>query len=720
MTPNPSELFDACYFATGCGRPYERDEEWLAFFRGIAARIQADIRPKSALDAGCALGFLVETLREREIEAFGVDISAYAIANAHESIRPFVWQGSVAEPLPRHYDLIVCIEVLEHMPQAEAEKALANFCAHTGDVLFSSTPFDYKEPTHFNVQPPEYWAEQFARHGFYRDVDFDASFITGWAARFRRSTEPAHRIVRAYERRAWLLHKENQDLRALTGEMRADLGRLEPELKVLRIEKEQNERAYIQQIHLLTRQVNEQADQIRAWHAHWATVTGGMAWRTVQGLLRLQPRLAPAGSRRYRLIQNLFAGTRNLARRLRREPDPAAGAAPPASGTGPLADRVAPPDSPRQYPAPTALPVALYTPDPWTAACAHLRVTGPAHHAGAGLAVLQGSQWEPAPGLHFPAEAEAIVIQRDFPRHAALYAQVIEWARAQGKPVIYELDDLLIELPPEHPEQAYYAPFRRPMLAALRDADAVIVSTGPLAEYARRFNANTWVLPNTLDDRLWAATPPGPGSSSPVVMGYMGGLTNTHLPDLELVTPVLLRLLKRYGNKLTLRFWGLLPPELEGVPNVEFRAEKFYSYPEFAAYFARQGCDLFIAPLRDNLFNRCKSPIKFIEYSALGIPGVYSRIAPYEGVVAHGVNGFLAAGEEAWEAHSKTLIENASLRREIGRAARQTVDDYLLMSKNAHEWGTVYRAALAAIPEVQTPQARALARMNFEQWLRAA
>ena len=57
--------FDAHYFAHGCGRPYRRDDEWLAFFDGIAERIVTDIAPRSVLDAGCAFGLLVETLRRR-------------------------------------------------------------------------------------------------------------------------------------------------------------------------------------------------------------------------------------------------------------------------------------------------------------------------------------------------------------------------------------------------------------------------------------------------------------------------------------------------------------------------------------------------------------------------------------------------------------------------------------------------------------------------------
>jgi len=206
--------FDATYFATGCGLPYERNAHWLGFFGGIADRIVREINPRTALDAGCAMGFLVEALRERGVEAYGVDISEYAISQVHPSVKPYCRLGSITEPFERRYDLIVCIEVLEHMPAAEGEQAIANFAAHTDDVLFSSTPHDFTEATHDNVQPVEHWAERFALYGLFHDLDFDASFITPWAMRFRRdgSLQP-HRLVRAYERVLARTREENRQLR---------------------------------------------------------------------------------------------------------------------------------------------------------------------------------------------------------------------------------------------------------------------------------------------------------------------------------------------------------------------------------------------------------------------------------------------------------------------------------------------------------------------------
>jgi hypothetical protein len=210
--------YDAHYYAHNCGSPYARDAAWLGLFAGIADRLVSDVLGGgpdggAVLDAGCAWGLLVEALRERGVEAYGLEVSDYALANVAEEVRPYCAKGSIADPLPRRYRLVVCIEVLEHMTSQDAERALANICAHTDDVLFSSTPFDYKEATHVNVQPPERWGELFARHGFFRDVEHDASYITPWAVRFRRRNEPLPRLVRDYERKYFLLWKENVDLR---------------------------------------------------------------------------------------------------------------------------------------------------------------------------------------------------------------------------------------------------------------------------------------------------------------------------------------------------------------------------------------------------------------------------------------------------------------------------------------------------------------------------
>ena len=219
-----------------CGKLYCRNDEWLGFFGAIADRIVADLSPRRVLDAGCALGLLVETLRARGVDASGIDISSFAVANAAPDVRPHLREGSIAAELDGDYDLIVSIEVLEHMPAADAESAIANFCRHTDDVLFSSSPLEFSEATHVNVRPPEYWAEQFAGHGFVRDVDFDASSITPWAVRFRRTADPLHRIVANYERRHAPVLRERDEGRAYLIVVQDELWRTTSELERVNME----------------------------------------------------------------------------------------------------------------------------------------------------------------------------------------------------------------------------------------------------------------------------------------------------------------------------------------------------------------------------------------------------------------------------------------------------------------------------------------------------
>jgi SAM-dependent methyltransferase len=279
------DIFDAYYFSHGCEAPYERSDDLLAFFDRIAGRIVEDIQPESVLDAGCAMGFLVESLRKRGVQAYGVDISEYAVQNALPEVKPYCWVGSIADPFPQKYDLIVSIEVLEHMQKTQSERAIANFCSSCDDVLFSSSPSDYKEVTHFNVQQPEYWGEAFARQGFFRDVDFDASFITPWAVRFTRADRPMHRIVRAYERRYWALWKENVDLRAVNLAMRDQLAKAKKKLP-------SGQHPHI-------------SEDAGAWESQQ-----GAAMKVVRRLWAFRLIVAPKGSRRERLLNRVKTALR--------------------------------------------------------------------------------------------------------------------------------------------------------------------------------------------------------------------------------------------------------------------------------------------------------------------------------------------------------------------------------------------------------------------------
>jgi SAM-dependent methyltransferase len=233
MTAQPSQ-YDAIYYTHSCGaEPYQHNEVWMDFFNRIADHIVNELQPHSVLDAGCAMGFLVEALRQRGVDAWGIDISEYAIQNVLPDFQPYCKLGRITELFPHpRYDLITSIEVVEHLTAQEAVIAIENLCKHSDDILLSSTPFDFHEPTHANVQPPDYWAAIFNRFGFIHDIDFDASFITPWAMRFVKAQLPIENHHLYYERKIWLLGQEISLRRDLNIEQKRELSHKEIEIQM--------------------------------------------------------------------------------------------------------------------------------------------------------------------------------------------------------------------------------------------------------------------------------------------------------------------------------------------------------------------------------------------------------------------------------------------------------------------------------------------------------
>ena len=192
---------------------YKHGKEWDELFAKCADRIVKEIQPQKVLDVGCAKGFLVESLRDRGVEAYGIDISEYAISCVREDIKRYCKVESILNPIDQKYDLITCVEVLEHLDQKDISSAIEKLCHATDDIIFSSTPFDYEESSHVSVHNPEYWVEQFAYNGFYHDVMYDCSYISVQAMRFRRGEKTKIDLVNDYERVLFQKHQEVTNIR---------------------------------------------------------------------------------------------------------------------------------------------------------------------------------------------------------------------------------------------------------------------------------------------------------------------------------------------------------------------------------------------------------------------------------------------------------------------------------------------------------------------------
>jgi GT2 family glycosyltransferase len=294
-------------------------------------------------------------------------------------------------------------------------------------------------------------------------------------------------------------------------------------------------------------------------------------------------------------------------------------------------------------------------------------------------------------------DGDFVIIQREFPKDFPNYQKIRKIAHLERKPVVFDLDDQLFYLPENHPDRhsGRYGLSLLPMYQALIDADLVSVTTPALRDFVKDYNENVVLLPNYLDDRLWNIQKEAKTNLNKeyVTIGYMGGIT--HKPDLEYLVPVFREINKRYPKRIRFKFWGVKPPEeVMTIPKVEWIPPTTNKYEDFAKFFQTQSADIFIAPLIDTPFNRSKSAIKFLEYSALGIPGVFSRLETYTGIVTHGHNGFLAYSHDEWISSLVELIEDEELRCRLAMNALETTRSNWLLSKKYTVWKDGYESAL--------------------------
>jgi SAM-dependent methyltransferase len=137
--------------------------------------VLAVVDVESMLDVGCGYGDWLAAAR-----ALGIADLAGVEGPWAEAWRD---RGVLATPfelmlldleaplrLERRYDLVVCIEVAEHLTAARGSGFVADLCAAGGAILLGAAIPGQKGPNHVNERWPSEWADDFARHG-YQPID---------------------------------------------------------------------------------------------------------------------------------------------------------------------------------------------------------------------------------------------------------------------------------------------------------------------------------------------------------------------------------------------------------------------------------------------------------------------------------------------------------------------------------------------------------------------
>lgn len=277
----------------------------------------------------------------------------------------------------------------------------------------------------------------------------------------------------------------------------------------------------------------------------------------------------------------------------------------------------------------------------------------------------------------------------------------LEMQHKHQKPFVVEVDDNYVDVPPWN--EAYHSfrngsSFRRVSLDCMRNADAITVTTPHLGELYTAFNDNVYVIENSLDfkgDRKFVGWDKvSVRKHKGTRLGWIGG--RAHFDDLMMVSPVLRKILEKHPDvtlvlinsaiKDSCKALGKEYP-FEGLSNVHY-ADRSVPINRYAAFMASFGFDIGIAPLVDCNFNRSKSNLRWLEYSALGIPTIATDISHFSQSITPFHDGILIKDNDLtkWQEAIELLIVDKNLREAIGHRANKRVKKDFNVARNAPKY----------------------------------
>jgi len=241
----------------------------------------------------------------------------------------------------------------------------------------------------------------------------------------------------------------------------------------------------------------------------------------------------------------------------------------------------------------------------------------------------------------------AIVVERPM---IQLHGDLIERYKAKraqyGFKVFADYDDLLCDIDGKSPIPEYngfkVSPFEigKVMERHCSGLDGVTVASAYLKNtLERRFGwDNVSVLPNTVPGFAYGLAPRESVESDikkPRVL-YAGSMTHFkegHLGDFEGPWVPWMRDAAGKG-KIDLHCFGFSAPEF--LADVPVTLHPYVPAVAFPATVAAIRPDIYLAPLQDNEFNRCKSDLKLLEAAAIGaaLLGSEFKNSPYMKAVA--------------------------------------------------------------------------------------
>ncbi len=230
--------------------------------------------------------------------------------------------------------------------------------------------------------------------------------------------------------------------------------------------------------------------------------------------------------------------------------------------------------------------------------------------------------------------------------------------------ILYDMDDAFWTHPPQFRQIGSRIRDPQRIQKMLGLSQCVLAGNRYLQNFAQQFAPWVELFPTVLDTERYKIR--NEIDDGWVTIGWVGRWSSA--PYLSVISRSLESIIRKFPQtKIKLIGADQNPfPESIPVEIVPWRLDE-----ELKAISA---FDIGIMPLPDDEYSKGKCGFKLLQYMALGIPGVASPVGVNSEIIQDGENGFLAANETEWTEKLSRLVENYSLRRNIGIAGHTTVE----------------------------------------------
>jgi glycosyltransferase involved in cell wall biosynthesis len=234
--------------------------------------------------------------------------------------------------------------------------------------------------------------------------------------------------------------------------------------------------------------------------------------------------------------------------------------------------------------------------------------------------------------------------------------------RRRAKKVVYDLDDAVMYRNSKAKDPVS-STRRRRFVQMIKNSDFIIAGNEFLKREVFPFTPNVEVIPTAIDQERYHLKTYSPQKER-ITLGWIGDHGSIHY--LEKMRTLFERIGRKYPHV-----------ELKIVCDAFFDCDqmkvikKTWSLEEEVADL--QGFDIGLMPLVDDPWSWGKCGLKIIQYQGVGVPVVCTPVGINRDLVEDNVNGFYAMTPEEWEEKLSLLIENPTLREQMGREGRRRV-----------------------------------------------